>query len=117
MATNIPPHNLREVVTAIVHMIDNPDATPGDLRKFIKGPDLPTAAYIYGRAGIRDYQETGRGRIIMRARAVIEEKESSNKSQIVITEFPYQVNPAKLEKDIAELVRDKKLEGISDLRN
>jgi len=117
MATNIPPHNLREVVTAIVHMIDNPDATPGDLRKFIKGPDFPTAAYIYGRAGIRDYQETGRGRIIMRARAVIEEKESSNKSQIVITEFPYQVNPAKLEKDIAELVRDKKLEGISDLRN
>jgi DNA gyrase subunit A len=117
MATNIPPHNLREVVTAIVHMIDNPDTTAGDLRKFIKGPDFPTAAYIYGRAGIRDYQDTGRGRIIMRARAVIEEKESSNKSQIVITEFPYQVNPAKLEKDIAELVRDKKLEGISDLRN
>jgi DNA gyrase subunit A len=117
MATNIPPHNLREVVSAIVHMIDNPDATPGDLRKFIKGPDFPTAAYIYGRAGIRDYQDTGRGRIIMRARAVIEEKESSNKSQIVITEFPYQVNPAKLEKDIAELVRDKKLDGISDLRN
>jgi len=117
MATNIPPHNLREVVTAIVHMIDNPDATPGDLRKFIKGPDFPTGAYIYGRAGIRDYQDTGRGRIIMRARAVIEEKESSNKSQIVVTEFPYQVNPAKLEKDIAELVRDKKLDGIADLRN
>ena len=117
MATNIPPHNLREVVNAIVHMIDNPDATPGDLRKFIKGPDFPTGAYIYGRAGIKDYQETGRGRIVMRARAVIEEKESSSKSQIVVTEVPYQVNPAKLEMDIAELVRDKKLEGISDLRN
>jgi len=117
MATNIPPHNLREVVSAIVHMIDNPDATAGDLRKFIKGPDFPTGAYIYGRAGIRDYQDTGRGRIIMRARAVIEEKESSSKAQIVVTEFPYQVNPAKLEKDIAELVRDKKLDGIADLRN
>ena len=117
MATNIPPHNLREVVAAIVHMVDNPDTTPGDLRKFIKGPDFPTGAYIYGRAGIRDYQDTGRGRIIMRARAVIEEKESSNKSQIVVTEVPYQVNPNKLVETIADLVRDKKLEGISDLRN
>ncbi|HEY4306232.1 MAG TPA: DNA gyrase subunit A [Gemmatimonadaceae bacterium] len=117
MATNIPPHNLREVVSAIIHLIDNPDATSGDIRKFVKGPDFPTGAYIYGRAGIRDYHETGRGRIIMRARAVIEEKESSNKSQIVVTEFPYQVNPAKLELAIAELVRDKKLDGISDLRN
>src|SRR5262245_12930451 len=117
MATNIPPHNLREVVNAIVHLIDNPDATFAEIRKFIKGPDFPTAGYTYGRAGIKDYQETGRGRIVMRARAVIEEKESSNKSQIVITEFPYQVNPQKLEKDIAELVRDKKLDGISDLRN
>jgi DNA gyrase subunit A len=117
MATNIPPHNLREVVTAIVHMVDNPDVTAGELRKFIKGPDFPTGAYIYGRAGIRDYQDTGRGRIIMRARAVIEEKESSNKSQIVVTEVPYQVNPNKLVETIADLVRDKKLEGISDLRN
>ncbi|HVX41281.1 MAG TPA: DNA gyrase subunit A [Gemmatimonadaceae bacterium] len=117
MATNIPPHNLREVVSAIVHMIDNPDATIADLRKFIKGPDFPTGGYIYGRAGIKDYQETGRGRIVMRARAVIEEKESSNKSQIVVTEIPYQVNSAKLIENIAELVRDKKLEGISDLRN
>src|ERR1051326_1530483 len=117
MATNIPPHNLREVVSAIVHMVDNPDATAGELRKFIKGPDFPTGAYIYGRAGIRDYQDTGRGRIIMRARAVIEEKESSNKSQIVVTEVPYQVNPNKLVENIADLVRDKKLEGISDLRN
>jgi len=117
MATNIPPHNLREVVSAIIHMIDNPDVTPAELKKFIKGPDFPTGGYIYGRAGIKDYQETGRGRIVMRARAVIEEKESSNKSQIVVTEIPYQVNSAKLIENIAELVRDKKLEGISDLRN
>jgi DNA gyrase subunit A len=117
MATNIPPHNLREVIGAIVHLIDNPDATINDLKKFIKGPDFPTGGYIYGRAGIKDYQETGRGRIVMRARAVIEEKESSNKSQIVVTEIPYQVNSAKLIENIADLVRDKKLEGISDLRN
>src|SRR5262249_33741320 len=82
-----------------------------------KGPDFPTGGYIYGRAGIKDYFDTGRGRIVMRARAVIEEKESSNKSQIVVTEIPYQVNSAKLIENIAELVRDKKLEGISDLRN
>src|SRR6201990_1642189 len=117
MATNIPPHNLREVVNAIVHLIDNPEATTGDIRKLVKGPDFPTGAYIYGRAGIKDYHETGRGRIVMRARAVIEEKESSNKAQIVVPEFPYQVNPAKLETAIAKLVRDKKLDGISDLRN
>ncbi len=117
MATNIPPHNLREVVAAIIHLVDAPEATPGELRKFIKGPDFPTGGYIYGREGIKDYQETGRGRIVMRARAVIEEKESSNKSQIVVTEIPYQVNSARLLENIAELVRDKKLEGISDLRN
>jgi DNA gyrase subunit A len=117
MATNIPPHNLREIVSALIHMIDTPEATIGDLRRIIKGPDFPTGGYIYGRAGIKDYQETGRGRIVMRARAVIEEKESSNKSQIVITEIPYQVNSAKLIENIADLVRDKKLEGISDLRN
>src|SRR6202008_1963014 len=117
MATNIPPHNLREVVAAIVALIDNPEMTPGEIRKLVKGPDFPTGGYIYGRAGIKDYQETGRGRIVMRARAVIEERESSNKSQIVVTEIPYQVNSAKLIENIAELVRDKKLEGISDLRN
>lgn len=117
MATNIPPHNLREVVNAVMHLIDNPDATPGDLRKLIKGPDFPTGGYIYGRQGIKDYQETGRGRIVMRARAVIEEKESSNKSQIVITEIPYQVNPMKLVEQVAVLHREKKVEGIADLRN
>ncbi len=117
MATNIPPHNLREVVNALLHLIENPEATVAELRKHIKGPDFPTGGFIYGRQGIRDYQETGRGRIVMRARAVIEEKESSNKSQIVVTEIPYQVNSAKLIEDIAGLVRDKKLDGISDLRN
>jgi DNA gyrase subunit A len=117
MATNIPPHNLRETVSAILHLIDHPEATAADLRKIVKGPDFPTGGYIYGREGIKDYQETGRGRIVVRARAVIEEKESSNKSQIVVTEIPYQVNSARLMENIAELVRDKKIEGISDLRN
>jgi DNA gyrase subunit A len=117
MATNIPPHNLRETVDAILHLVDHPEASFADLRKFIKGPDFPTAGFIYGRQGIKDYQETGRGRIVMRARAVIEENEKGSRSQIVVTEIPYQVNSAKLLEDIANLVRDKKLEGISDLRN
>jgi DNA gyrase subunit A len=109
MATNIPPHNMREVVSAILALIDDADLSAADLRKHIKGPDFPTAGFIYGKQGIKDYQETGRGRIVMRARAVIEEMKNG-KSQIVVTEIPYQVNSAKL-------VRDKKLEGISDLRN
>ena len=117
MATNIPPHNLREVVSALIKMIDEPEISSTEIRKLIKGPDFPTRGYIYGRAGISDYQETGRGRIVMRARAVIEEKESSSKSQIVVTEIPYQVNSAKLIENIADLVREKKIEGISDLRN
>ncbi|MEO8879720.1 MAG: DNA gyrase subunit A [Gemmatimonadaceae bacterium] len=117
MATNIPPHNLREVIAAVVHLIAKPDATTADIRKLIKGPDFPTGGYIYGREGIFNYQETGRGRIVMRARAVIEEKESSNKSQIVVTEIPYQVNKASLVKQIAELTKEAKLEGISALRD
>jgi DNA gyrase subunit A len=117
MATNIPPHNLREVASAITAMIDNPEMTTDEIRQHVKGPDFPTAAFIYGRAGIKDYIETGRGKVIMRARAVIEEKESSNKSQIVVTELPYQVNRANLVTSIAELVRDKKIEGVSDLRD
>ena len=117
MATNIPPHNLREVVTALLTLIDHPETDTTALRGLIKGPDFPTGAFIYGREGIKDYLETGRGKIVMRARAVIEEKESSNKQQIVITELPYQVNKARLVESIADLVRDKKLEGISDLRD
>jgi DNA gyrase subunit A len=117
MATNIPPHNLKEVISAVVALIDDPELDPSALRRLVKGPDFPTGGYIYGRAGIADYQDTGRGRIVMRARAVIEEKESSGKSQIVITEVPYQVNKAKLVADIAELVREQKLTGISALRD
>jgi DNA gyrase subunit A len=117
MATNIPPHNLREVVTAVIAMIDNPELEGAALRAIVRGPDFPTGGYIYGRAGIADYQDTGRGRIVMRAKAVIEEKESSGRSQIVVTEVPYQVNKAKLVIDIAELVRDQKLTGISALRD
>src|SRR5918992_6180120 len=117
MATNIPPHNLREVVAAAIHLLDNPEATIGDLRKLIKGPDFPTGGFIYGRQGIKDYQDTGRGRIVMRARAVIEEKESSNKAQIVVNEIPYQVNKARLIEQIAEQVKEGKLEGISALRD
>ena len=117
MATNIPPHNLREVAAAITAMIDDPGLSVDAIRGFIKGPDFPTGGFIYGRAGIKDYIETGRGKIVMRARAVIEERESSNKSQIVVTELPYQVNRANLVSHIAELVRDKKVEGVSDLRD
>ena len=117
MATNIPPHNLREVISAVVALIDEPELDGPALRKLVKGPDFPTGGYIYGRAGIADYQDTGRGRIVMRARAVIEEKESSGKSQIVVTEVPYQSNPGKLVSDIAELVKEQKLTGISALRN
>ena len=117
MATNIPPHNLREVISALLALIDHPETDATALRGLIKGPDFPTGAFIYGREGIKDYLETGRGKIVMRARAVIEEKESSSKQQIVITELPYQVNKARLVESIADLVRDKKIDGISDLRD
>jgi len=117
MATNIPPHNLREIVSAVVALVDNPELQPAELREMVKGPDFPTGGFIYGRAGITDYQDTGRGRIVMRAKAFIEENEKGNKSQIVITELPYQVNKAKLVQDIAELVREQKLTGISALRD
>jgi DNA gyrase subunit A len=116
MATNIPPHNLTEVVNAVIALIDNPDLTAAELRKIVKGPDFPTGGYIYGRQGIADYQDTGRGRIVMRARAVIEEKESG-KSQIVVTELPYHVNGSKLQETIRDLVSDKRLEGITAMRD
>ena len=117
MATNIPPHNLREVVKAVQLLVDNPDATIGELRKVIKGPDFPTGAYIYGREGIKEAYETGRGRVIMRARAQIEEKETSGRSQIVVTEIPYQVNKENLVKAIAELAAEKKIEGIVNIND
>ncbi len=117
MATNIPPHNLREVAKAVQALIDEPEASIADLRKHIKGPDFPTGAFIYGKQGIKEAYETGRGRIQIRARAQIEERESGGKSQIVITEIPYQVNKENLVKAIAELVIDKKLEGISGVND
>ncbi|HXH63648.1 MAG TPA: DNA gyrase subunit A, partial [Gemmatimonadales bacterium] len=117
MATNIPPHNLTEVVQAINHLVDNPDAAVKDLRKFIRGPDFPTGGIIYGRDGIKDCYEKGRGRIVVRARAVVEERESSGRHQIVVTEIPYQVNKSTLITQIAALVNDKRMEGISDIRD
>jgi DNA gyrase subunit A len=117
MATNIPPHNLREIVAAVMLLIDDPETDIEAIRKVVKGPDFPTGGFIYGRQGIKDYMENGRGRIVMRARAVIEERENSSKSQIVVTELPYQVNKARLVEQIAELVKEGKLEGISALRD
>jgi len=117
MATNIPPHNLVETVAAINHLVDHPDAPVKELRKFVKGPDFPTGAIIYGRAGIKDCYEKGRGRIVIRARATAEEIESTGKQQIVVTEFPYQVSPDRVIEQIRDLVVAKKLEGVSDLRN
>lgn len=117
MATNIPPHNLREVAKAVELLVDNPEATIADLRKVIPGPDFPTGGFIYGREGIREAYETGRGRVSMRARAQIEEKESTGRSQVVVTEIPYQVNKENLVKAIAELATDKKIEGISGVND
>ena len=115
MATNIPPHNLGEIIDGTIMLIDNPDATVLDLMTKIKGPDFPTGATIMGKAGIRAAYETGRGKIIVRADAEIEEENGRHK--IVVTELPYQVNKAKLIENIADLVKDKKITGISDLRD
>jgi DNA gyrase subunit A len=116
MATNIPPHNLREVVDATKHLIDHPTATPKDLMKFVKGPDFPTGALIHGQTGIKEAYQTGRGRIILRARAVVEEKKGGGE-RIVITEIPFMVNKTRMIEQIAELARERKVEGISDLRD
>lgn len=115
MATNIPPHNLGEVIDGAIMLIDNPDVTIKELMTKIKGPDFPTAGIIVGKEGIRQAYETGRGKITVRAKAEIEEEKGRNK--IIVTELPYQVNKAKLIENIAELVKDKKIEGISDLRD
>ena len=117
MATNIPPHNLGEVVDGLVAMLADPHISVDELMQFISGPDFPTAGLIYGTAGIRDAYQTGRGLITMRARALIEQSKRTSREQIIITEIPYQVNKAKLVEKIAELVRDRKIEGISDLRD
>ena len=117
MATNIPPHNLAEVVDATVELIRHPEATLGQLMKRLPGPDFPTAAFIHGSEGIRDAYKTGRGTVQVRARAVIEKAARGDKESIVVTEIPYQVNKAKLIERMAELVNEKKLDGVSDLRD
>ncbi|MBU5428365.1 DNA gyrase subunit A [Tissierella pigra] len=116
MATNIPPHNLKEVIDGIVMLIDSPDSTIDDLMTVIKGPDFPTAGHIMGKDGIRSAFKTGRGKIRVRAVTEIEET-NKGRHRIIVTELPYQVNKANLIEKIAEYVRDKKLEGISDLRD
>ena len=116
MATNIPPHNLREVIGACICVLDNPDADLNDLMEHIKGPDFPTKGIIMGRAGIRQAYATGRGKVTVRARTELEEF-GKDRQRIIVTELPYQVNKRQLIKNIAEQVKDKRLEGISDLRD
>lgn len=116
MATNIPPHNMGEVIDGVVYMLDHPDCTVGELMDIVKGPDFPTAGLIMGMNGIKSAYLTGKGRIIMRARTEIEPI-NANRSRIVVTEIPYQVNKARLVEKIAELVHEKRVDGISDLRD
>jgi DNA gyrase subunit A len=115
MATNIPPHNLREVVDATKHLIDNPKATVKDLMKYVKGPDFPTGAIIQGQTGIDEAYKKGRGRIVVRARAVVDERKGGD--WLIITEIPFMVNKTRLIEQIAELARERRVEGISDLRD
>lgn len=116
MATNIPPHNLGEVIDAICCLIDNPDAELSDLMEYIKGPDFPTGAQIMGRSGIRAAYATGRGKIIVRAKAEIEEQKNG-RFKIIVSELPYQVNKARLIESIADLVKEKRLEGITNIED
>ena len=117
MSTNIPPHNLGETIDATIELIDNPEATIEDLMEHVPGPDFPTGGFIYGGEGIKEAYETGRGIIQMRARAEIEEDESSGKASIIVTELPFQVNKSRLIEKIAKLVRDDRLDGVTDLRD
>ncbi|MFH1486893.1 MAG: DNA gyrase subunit A [Chloroflexota bacterium] len=117
MATNIPPHNLSEVCDGIAHLIDNPDATVDELSQFIKGPDFPTGGIIRGTEGIKSAFATGRGKIVIRARVQVEQMSRGGRYQIVVTELPYQVNKAALVERIAELVKAKKIDGVSELRD
>jgi DNA gyrase subunit A len=116
MATNVPPHNLGEVVGACVHLIDDPDCSLDDLMDYIQGPDFPTGGHILGMQGIREAYETGRGRVIMRALAHTEEMKGS-RERIVVTEIPFMVNKTRLIEQIAQLVRDRKIDGVTDLRD
>ncbi len=116
MATNIPTHNLSEVVDSLIALIEDPELEDQKLLKYIQGPDFPTGGIIYGRGGIKEYFKTGRGRLVLRARASIE-KQKSGKESIIVTEIPYQINKSNLLEKIAELVNNKVIEGISDLRD
>jgi len=117
MATNIPPHNLVETINAIIALIDNPEMSPKELMNHLPGPDFPTGGFIYGREGIRQAYETGKGVIQLRARALIERDRKGERENIIITELPYQTNKAKLIERIAELVQEKAIEGISNIRD
>ncbi len=117
MATNIPPHNLTEVIDGIIAYIDNRDITIDELMKHVKAPDFPTGGIIYGYDGVKDAYLTGRGRIVIRAKVNIETNEKTDRESIIVTELPYQVNKARLQEKIAELVNEKKIEGISDVRD
>jgi DNA gyrase subunit A len=117
MATNIPPHNLTEVIDGIIAYIDNRDITIDELMKHIKAPDFPTGGIIYGYDGVKEAYETGRGKIVIRAKVNIETNEKTDRESIIVTELPYQVNKARLQEKIAELVNEKKIEGISDVRD
>ena len=117
MATNIPPHNPIEVCDALIHLADHPSATVEDLMKFVKGPDFPTGGIIMGTEGIQSAYATGRGQVVVRAKARIEPMRRSNRMQIIVSELPYQVNKAALVEKVAALVKDRKIEGISDLRD
>jgi DNA gyrase subunit A len=117
MATNIPPHNLGEIVDALIALIENPTLTVADLMQYVPGPDFPTAGFIHGRAAIREAYHTGKGILQMRARASTETNKKTGKISIIVNEIPYQINKARLIERMAELVNDKKIEGISDLRD
>ena len=117
MATNIPPHNLGELCEALVHVLENEDATIGEILERMPGPDFPTAGIIYGRSGIRSYYETGRGSLQLRAKAIVEVNGRTNRQSIVVTEIPYALNKARLIEKIADLVRGQKIKDISDIRD
>ena len=116
MATNIPPHNLKEMVEAAILLIEEPEATLKKVMKIVPGPDFPTGGYIYGRDGIEQAYKTGRGSFQVRAKAAIEQR-GKDRQDIVVTELPYQVNKARLIEHIAELIKNKKIEGIADIRD
>ncbi len=117
MTTSIPPHNLTEVCDALIYLVDHPDASTADLMQFVQGPDFPTGAIILGREGISEAYETGRGRVVVRARVETEEVRRGGRWQLVVTEIPYQVNKAALVERIARLAKDKKIDGISEIRD